>query len=388
MDQINTTDPLSRARDVAGPLAAAADEIEATRRIPEPLLSQLHDQGLFRLLLPRDLGGGEVEPGAYVLALEEIARHDASVAWNIFVGNSAALIAPYLDLETAREIFADPRTVIAWGPPHKGLAHAEAGGYRVSGTWEFASGCRQANWMGVHCRVREGDGSLRLNGAGQPTLRTLLFPRDQATLHDTWNTIGLRGTASDSYSVKDLFVAEAYSGTRDDPHLRRKSGPLYAFPQQNLYTVGVASVALGIGRAMLSAFMELAAEKTPRGLARLADTPSVQSGIAHGEATLGAARAYLLAALAEVYAGAGETEPIDIPDRARVRLAATHAIHGASDVTDWVYKAAGVSAIFPGTPFERRFRDMHTLTQQIQARSSHYETAGQVLLGMPPEIYF
>ncbi|MBT3536305.1 MAG: acyl-CoA dehydrogenase, partial [Rhodospirillaceae bacterium] len=211
MDQFNEIEPLARARSLAGPLANAADEIERTRRIPEPLLSQLHEQGLFRLLLPREVGGGEVAPGAYVLALEEIACHEASVAWNIFVGNSAALIAPYLDVAAAQEIFADPRTVIAWGPPHKGLADAEAGGYRVSGRWEFASGCRQANWMGVHCRVKEADGSLRLNQAGHPTLRTLLFPADQATLHDTWNTIGLRGTASDSYSVDDLFIAEAYS---------------------------------------------------------------------------------------------------------------------------------------------------------------------------------
>lgn len=169
--------------------------------------------------------------------------------------------------------------------------------------------------------------------------------------------------------------------------MRCRGGPLYVFPQQNLYAVGVAAVALGIGRAMLANFMELAADKTPRGLARLADTGSIQGGVARGEATLGAARAYLLEALAEVYAAANETEPMPIPDRARVRLGATHAIHGASDVTDWVYKAAGVSAIFPGTPFERRFRDMHTLTQQIQARGSHYETAGQVLLGRPPEIY-
>jgi len=400
MDQISQTGPqfsllsnpqsstLRRAQSLAGPLAAAADEIERSRRIPEPLLSQLHGSGLFRMLLPSDLGGGEVAPGDYVRAVEEVARHDASVAWNIFVGNSSALIAPYIGEETAREIFTDPRTIIAWGPPHKGLADAVAGGYRVSGTWDFASGCRQANWMGVHCRVKETDGSLRLNALGQPTIRTLLFPRDQATLHDTWDTIGLRGTASDSYSIDDLFIAEAYSGTRDDPRLRRKSGPLYAFPQQILYTVGVAAVALGIGRAMLEAFMKLAAEKTPRGLSRLADTGSVQAGVAKGEATLGAARAYLLAALGDVYDRAGDTDPIDIPDRARVRLAATHAIHGASDITDWVYKAAGVSAIFPGTPFERRFRDMHTLTQQIQARSSHYETAGQVLLGSPPEVYF
>ena len=379
---------LRRARGLAGAIAATADEIEQTRRIPEPLLTRLHEARLFRMFLQRELGGDEVPPADYLLALEELARHDGSVAWNIFVGNSAALITPFVDEEAARTIFADPRTSIAWGPPHGGLADAEPGGYRVSGTWQFASGCRQANWMGVHCRVKEADGSLRLNHAGRPTLRTLLFPKDQATLHDTWDTIGLRGTASDSYSVDDLFVPEAFSGTRDDPVLRRKSGPLYAFPQQGLYAVGVAGVALGIARAMLSAFVELAAEKTPRGLSRLADTPTIQSGVGHNEATLGAARAYLLEGLREVYATAGEVDPIDIPDRLRVRLAATHAIHGAIEVADFVYKEAGVSAIFPGTPFERRFRDIHTLSQQIQSRGSHYEAAGQVLLGVPPEVYF
>jgi len=82
MDQFSYTDPLIAARAVAEPLAAAGDEIEQTRRIPEHLLSKLHDGGLFRMLLPRDLGGGEVEPGAYVLALEEIAQHDAyAIKW-------------------------------------------------------------------------------------------------------------------------------------------------------------------------------------------------------------------------------------------------------------------------------------------------------------------
>ena len=379
---------LARARGLAGAIAAAADEIEQTRRIPEELLSQLHEARLFRMFLQRQLGGDEVSPADYLLTMEELALHDASVAWNIFVGNSATLITPFVDAEAARTIFADPRTIVAWGPPHGGTADAEPGGYRVSGRWDFASGCRQANWMGVHCRVREADGSLRLNDAGQPTLRCLLFPRDRATLIDTWDTIGLRGTASDSYSIEGLFVPEAFSGTRDDPALRRRSGPLYAFPQQGLYAVGVAGVALGIARAMLSAFIELTAEKTPRGLPRLADTPAVQSGVGRNEAALGASRAYLLEALREVYAGAGEIEPIDIPDRARVRLAATHAIHSAIGVADFVYKESGVSAIFPGTPFERRFRDIHTLSQQIQSRGSHYEAAGQVLLGVPPEIYF
>ena len=388
MDQAKSSEPLDRARQLAAALTAAADEIERTRRIPEPLLSQLHEARLFRMLLQRELGGDEVHPCDFLLTMEELARHDASVAWNIFVGNSTVLITPFIDVEAAREIFSDPRTVVAWGPPHGGTADAVDGGYRVSGRWEFASGCRQANWMGVHCRIKEANGSLRLNHLGKPTLRTLLFPIEQAELHDVWDTIGLRGTGSDSYSIDDLFVSEAYSGTRDDQTLRRKSGPLYAFPQQQLYAVGVAGAALGIARAMLSAFAELAAEKTPRGLSRLADTATVQADFAKAEATLSAARAYLLQSLSEVYAGAGETGAITTPERLRVRLAATHLIHGAIEVADWVYKAAGVSAIFPGTPFERRFCDMHTLSQQIQSRGSHYEAAGQVLLGLPPKNYF
>ena len=79
--------------------------------------------------------------------------------------------------------------------------------------------------------------------------------------------------------------------------------------------------------------------------------------------------------------------PIEVADRARVRLACTNAIQGAAEVADFAYKGAGVDAIFPGSPFERRFRDMHTLSQQIQARGAHFESVGQILLGVPPEAF-
>ena len=121
MDRLNYSAPITLARALAIPLDSAAEEIERTRRIPEPLLTQLHDAGLFRMLLPKELGGGEIEPGIYVSVLEELASHDASVAWNLFVGNSATLIAPYLEKEAATKIFSDPRAVVAWGPPHEGV---------------------------------------------------------------------------------------------------------------------------------------------------------------------------------------------------------------------------------------------------------------------------
>lgn len=380
-------DPVARARELGAEIVGAADEIERTRRIPEPLLSRLHESRLFRMLLPRSVGGDETEPAIYVAAIEELARHDASVAWNVFVSNSSALIAPYLEPAANRAIFADPRAIVSWGPPNASRARAVDGGYRVSGQWDFSSGCRQASWMGVHCNVVEADGSLRLNRFGRPTIRTLLFPASEATLLDTWNTIGLRGTASDSYRVDDLFVTEMFSSTREDPTLRRERGPLYAFTMQGLYAAGVAAVALGIARAMLSELMTLASRKVPRGLSRLADSALVQADVARAEARLGSARAYLMETLTTIYAHADDVAPIEVADRARVRLACTNAIHGAAEVVDFAYKAAGVDAIFPGSPFERRFRDMHTLSQQIQARSAHFEQVGQVLLGVPPEVF-
>jgi alkylation response protein AidB-like acyl-CoA dehydrogenase len=387
MDIQTRPDPVARARELGADIAAAADEIERTRRIPSPLLERLHDSRLFRMLLPRSAGGDETEPAVYVAAAEELARHDASIAWIVFVSNSSALIAAYLEPAANRAVFADPRSTVAWGPPNASRASAVDGGYRLTGRWDFASGCRQARWMGAHCHVLEADGSLRLNRFGRPAIRTLLFPVEEVTLLDTWQTIGLRGTASDSYCVDDLFVPEAFSSTREDPTLRRERGPLYAFTMPGLYACGVAAVAFGIARAMLSEFISLATRKAPRNLTRLADNAVVQAEVARAEARLGSARAYLIETLATIYAQAGAVAPIEIADRARVRLACTNAIQSAAEVADFAYKAAGVDAIFPGNPFERRFRDMHTLSQQIQARGAHFESVGQVLLGVPPEVF-
>lgn len=381
-------DPVARARALGPAIEAAADELERTQSIPEPLATQIHDHRLARMLLPRSAGGDEVEPWVYMNAIDEIARHDGSVGWNLFVANSAALIAPFIPLETAREIWADPKAGIAWGPPNQYRAKAVPGGYRVSGQWHFASGCRQATWMGAHCHVEEPDGSLRLNRFGRPTVRTLLFPKDKATpIHD-WQTLGMRGTASEGYRVDDVFVPEAYSGTREDPALRRDRGPLYAFTMQGLYAVGVAGVAFGIARAMLDAYFTLATQKTPRGLPRLADSPVVQAELARREANLGAARAYLTEILKDIWNAADDIAPIGAAERGRVRLGCAHGIHTAIEIADWVYKQAGTSAIFLGTPFERRFRDIHTLSQQIQSRDAHFEAVGRLMFHGDPDGVF
>jgi alkylation response protein AidB-like acyl-CoA dehydrogenase len=195
--------------------------------------------------------------------------------------------------------------------------------------------------------------------------------------------IGMRGTMSGAYRLDDVFVPEAFSATREDPALRREPGRLYAYPMQGLYAVGVSGVAMGIARAMLDAFKELATRKTPRNFVRLAENAVVQANVAQMEARLGAARAYLVETLSDIWS-ADDSWVIDVPARARVRLACAFAIQAAEAVADYAYKAAGVDAIFLGTVFERRFRDIHTLSQQIQSRTAHFEAVGQIMLGVEP----
>jgi alkylation response protein AidB-like acyl-CoA dehydrogenase len=381
-------DPIARAREIGPFITAAADQIERDQDIPAPLLAKIVEARLPRMLLPRSAGGDEVEPWIYMRAIEELSRHDGSVGWNLFVANSAAFIAPFIPLSAAKTIFGDPRGWIAWGPPNQHTMQAVPGGYRISGEWHFASGSRQSTWMGAHGHVVEPDGSLRLNRFGRPTVRTVLFPKHQRTPIEDWDTLGMRGTASEGYRLDDVFVPEEFTGTREDPTLRRDPGPLYAFTTPGIYSVGVAGVAMGIARAMLDEFITLAKEKTPRGLARLADMPVVQSDVAHREAALGSARAYLTEILKDIWDAADDIAPIDLAARIRVRLGCAQAIKSAIETADYVYKAAGVSAIFKGTLFERRFRDMHTLSQQIQSRDAHFEMVGKIMFNGDPDGLF
>ncbi|HTK91650.1 MAG TPA: acyl-CoA dehydrogenase family protein [Verrucomicrobiae bacterium] len=380
---------LERARALAPLLDRCAEAVESERRLVPALLDGLHEAGLFRLLLPRVLDGGEVDPITFVEVVEEIAMTDASVAWCLCQAGGCAMTAAYLGPEVARHVFEDRRAVLAWGPGPDARAVAVDGGYRVTGTWSFASGCRHATWLGGHCPVVTPEGQPRRRADGRRDERTMLFPAASAEFVDVWHVSGLRGTGSDAFTVTDLFVPHAYSVSRDDPAERRQPGPLYCFPAGSLYASGFAGVAMGLARAMLDAFVELARDKTPRGGRRtLRDNQVVQSEVAQAEARLRSARMFLLGSLSEIWQDVGRSGSLALDQRMTIRLAATYAIHQARDVADRVYAAAGSSAIFTAGAFERRFRDIHAVTQQLQGRASHFETVGQFLLGLEPDTQF
>ena len=387
-------DPVTRARALAPVIAAAADRIEAAAELPADLLDALHEAALFRALLPRSLGGDEARPAEFVRMMEVIASADASTAWCIGQNSGCSMAAAYLDPAVARKIWGDdPRAALAWGAGPQGRAHAVPGGYRVSGAWEFASGGRHATWLGGHSRVVEPDGSLRRwqDGPlkGEPMERSMLFPRVAVTMTADWNPMGLRGTGSDRYTVTDLFVPEDHSLCRDHAPERREGGTLYRFTTTNLYASGFGAVALGIAGAMLDSFAALARDKTPQASARpLRDSHHIQTQMALATAKLRAARGLLIGTLDRVWDAVAARGALTLDERMEIRLAATFATHQAREVADFAYHEAGATAIFPAQPFERRFRDLHTVSQQVQARSGHFEMVGAHLLGLSPPLRF
>ena len=377
---------LERARELGPMLAAAAVEIEQRRELPEAIVAALAERGLFRLLLPRSLGGAELPPALYVPVIEEVARHDASTAWCLGQACGCTMTAACLEPAVAREVFGGPRGIVAWGPPGPAEARTSQGGYRLTGSWSFASGSHHASWLGAHVAVFGADGAPRLRADGSPVFRTLLFPKSSAAMTDIWRVVGLRGTGSDTYSVSDLFVPEDHSVERSATVRPREPGPLYAFSSSNVYSAGFAGVALGIARGVLDAFIELARDKIPRGGRRtLRDNNLIQAQVAQSEARIGAARAFLLRSLAEIWREAEKAGRLGLDHNTTIRLASTWAIHQARDAIATLYHAAGATAIFEDNPFERRFRDIHTVVQQYQGRQAHFETVGQVLLGLGPD---
>ena len=374
---------LARVAAIGPTIEAAAPDADRARRMTDEAMAAIHGQGLLRLLLPRDVGGIEMPLPRFFTVVESVAGYDGSAAWCICQGNACAMLAAYLEAPFARSIWVDdPSAVLAWGPG-KASARAVDGGYSITADTGFASGSHHASWLAAHCLVVEADGSPRRDAEGVQENRTALIPAEQVALGDAWDAIGLRGTGSDGFVVEDLFVPEDHTIVRADMiEARPVRSSLHGLPLMTVYASGFAAVALGIGRAFLDAFLELARRKKPRGIsAPLSDNPVVQDEVARGEARLSAARAFLIEEIDRGWGEIAATGGMSIRQRMRVRLAGTHAIHEAKAVVDTLYDTAGTSAVFAASPFERRFRDIHTVALQVQGRKRHYQSYGGWAMG-------
>ena len=374
---------LDAARELAPRIAAAADQIERDRELPRELAHEIAGKGFFRMLVPKALGGAEIDLMEYLSVIETFAEADGSTGWCVNQGSVFASSAATMPEETAREVWSDQRAVVANGPPTFAEALPVDGGYRLTGRWNFSSGSHHATWMAAVAHVQHAD---RDEGAStrDREVRTLLVPKSEVDFIDAWQVNGLRGTGSFSFEVRDLYVPGIR--TFDSSASPRESGPLYVIPKGLLFPSGFASVALGVARAGLDSAIDIAGGKqavSDESLLREKSVVQLQTGQA--EAIWGSARAFLRESAAAMWDSARKHHRLTLEERIRMRLASTHAIRMAAEVVDIAYNICGSNSIFASNPIQRRFQDAHVITQQVQGRLAHYETAGQFFLGMEPD---
>ena len=380
---------LEAARSLESLIRRHADEADRERRLTQPVVEALHDAGLFSMIVPRALGGAELDATAFLQVVEEVSRIDGSTGWCLMVGaEGIGSCASWLGEDVAREILeGEPYSLVAASatPGQQGLA--VDGGYRVSGHWRFASGCRHATWLFADFTVFDGD-SVRRKPNGAPLVLFGTLQRSAAEIIDAWSVSGLRGTGSDDFAVRDLYVPSEYTfDMLDEPPLQ--PSPIFLFPRGAFLAMSKAVVTTGIARGAIDAFLELAASKKPlRGLDLLRDEPRIQMDVAEAEATLRSAQAFLFQSVAETWETVVASGGASLQQAALVRLASVYAAREAARAVEIVARAAGTSSIFRHSPLERAFRDVHVPMHHYNVVPQIQEDVGRVLLGLPPKLSY
>jgi alkylation response protein AidB-like acyl-CoA dehydrogenase len=357
-----------------------AESIEAERRLPEPVVRALAEADVFRLLVPRKLGGAEADPVTACRILEELSYLDGSVGWCAMIGSEYGFFAGLLPEEAAREIYADARSVVAGTFKANGTARAVDGGYRVSGQFGFGSGITHSRWTIGGFRLYDGD-APRLKPGGAPDVRVLFVPTSDVEVADTWHVAGMRGTGSHDYAVNDVLVpAHRAVWFTDEP---AQPGPLYTLPGLALFVALMATVPLGIARHALDALRELALVKTPSGAdTPLRDNPHAQARIGEAEGLLRAGRAFLYETVEEVWDAASHGRRISWEQRGLLWLAASQATTQALQAVDLMFRVGGASSIYASLPLERCLRDIRAAAQHRVIQPINFELAGRMFLGL------
>src|SRR5215212_1540 len=359
---------------------ASAEQVEREGRLPDDLVLALSEAGIFRMLVPKSLGGGEVDPIVQLEVLEAISRGDGSVGWVSAIASGTCWTLAFLRPDVAAEILADPHAVIVGtlALPDGGRAVEIDGGYRLSGRWAFGSGSQHASWLISRSVVYDRD-RPRMGPGGVPATRVLVFPASDATILKTWDVTGLSGTGSHDYTVSDIFVpAERTFELTGEPAYH--PGPLY---KGRFFLLAHGAHALGIARAAVDTLTALVRSKRQTGSgaeAYVRDRPYVQVAVAQAEALVRGARAYLWEATREVWAEACSTGTLSAESRVLVRLANSAAFESSVRAVDLMYAVGGGSSVYRTSPLQRYFRDIHTASQHSVVSPGSFELIGQALL--------
>jgi alkylation response protein AidB-like acyl-CoA dehydrogenase len=372
-------DPAAAVRSLTEVIRTDSVDMDTTRRLPTTIVRALQEAGVFRLLAPVEIGGGEIDPLTFFDVVEAASYADGSVGWCVMIGGCYATFAGMLPPEARLAIYGNEATISAGAFRPDGVALEVDGGYRVTGRWPLASGSSHATWYVAGCVIVR-DGEPVIGPTGAPLVREVFVPADVVEIIDTWDSTGLRGTASHDYAITDVFVPASHTAWFQDPPALDR--PVYRMPPVAMFATFIAAVPLGIARHAIDEFICLADSKTPlRSNTVLADQPVIQDRLGRAHALVEAGHHYLSETLNDVWVRVQDGHTPTVTDRSRLWLAATHAAHSALDAIGQLYTAAGATGIYASSPLDRCLRDARTAVQHICTQQVHFELAGRLLLG-------
>lgn len=362
-----------RARALVPLIDEYAEFADDKGELAPPVVDALHRDGLFAMWVPEALGGSELNPVDALEVIANLSYGDASAGWVqmaacLSIGTGAA----YLADEAVEEIFvgAERVPVIAGQGTRPGVAKTTEGGYLLTGDWSFASGIKHGTLIHTLAIIEE---------TGEP--RIFVVPVEKATLIDNWDVIGLRGTGSIDYTMRDVFVPEGFShfAVTESP---KRGGDVYHLGIIGFATICHSGWAMGVGRRMLDELASLAREKTGRAGA-LVDSSAFHDGYGKAEATLRAAHALVIESWRDAEATLAKGEHLSVRQHTLVRLALTHLTAALHEIANFVYLSAGTTSLRRGT-LQRLLRDVHAGTQHVTSSPPVVQACGRELAGLAP----
>ena len=371
---------LTAVQALAPTLRDRVDEIEAQRRVPDDIVAAMQAAGVFRMSMPTSWGGPELDLWSQVEVVEALAKVDGSLGWYAMIGSDGGFYTSFLDDEVGRRLWPDLDAVSAGFITPVGTAVADGDSYVVSGRWAFGSAGRHSTWLASGCIVLD-DGELRMGDNGLPELLIALLPTDACEIHDTWHTTGLRGTASNDYSVAELRVpTERTFKLLFGAPIRE--GAIYG--AGNLFLANMAGVPLGLAaRAIDELRTVVTTKRSPSGQA-MSEVPEALAAIAKAELQLAAARALVRETLQDVQTTLAANEPLSDRQRALFRGCLVHASDTGREIALSAFRNGGGSAVYAKNPFDRILRDALTAGQHYVFSTSVIEDCGRLLLGLRP----
>ncbi|HTZ68952.1 MAG TPA: acyl-CoA dehydrogenase family protein [Roseiarcus sp.] len=381
LDETTLDQVLSRIAALAPMVARLAPDIEQDRSLPAELVSALRSARIYGMLVPRRYGGLELDPPSASRAIVALARLDGSVGWNAMIGHIAAL-SPFLASRTlCEQVYKDGKDhILAGSGQPVGAAERVPGGWKVTGSWPFASGCQNAEWIGGTCVMMERGSPIDNPDGPGPMTRFFAMPAEHWEIRDTWRTLGLKGTGSHHVAVTDLFVP-------DENFFEFPFGASFApdpifgkFPE--VLVLAHAAVAVGIAEGAIADLVEVARTgvkqlfmTTP-----LAETERFKEGLARLDAELMAARALLEAQIDRVWRNPERSTGKDLTRVAEQLQAAVWITAACLRVAEGCFELAGSRVVYESSSLQRRVRDLRVAAQHAAVHPRHYVTAGAAAL--------